>query len=222
MHRIPEPELMDDPVQAQAYARADFAEPNTLFLETFGACFGEPSFGGYIVDLGCGPADIAVRLARAYRHCYVHGVDGSESMLRFATEHIANASLSERIELFQCTLPGITLPRSCYDAVVSNSLLHHLADPYALWSVTKRLAVPGAPILVMDLVRPTSRTEVRRLVSLYAADAPAVLRRDFERSLLAAYSSVEVREQLAQAQLDYLDVRIISDRHFVVIGRFHG
>lgn len=222
MHRIPEPQLMDDPAQAQAYADADFSEPNTLFSETFKAYFGPVDFGGYIIDLGCGPADIAVRLARAYRHCRVHGVDGSEPMLRIATERVLNASLSDRIALFQCTLPRIIVPRARYDALISNSLLHHLLDPYSLWDAIKCLATPGAPILVMDLVRPPDRREAKRLVGIYAADAPPGLARDFERSLLAAYSVDEVVGQLAVAKLDYLDVRVVSDRHFTVSGRCHG
>ncbi|MFZ0256717.1 MAG: class I SAM-dependent methyltransferase [Gammaproteobacteria bacterium] len=222
MQRIPEPELMDDPAQAKAYADADFSEPNVLFSDIFKAHFGSVDFGGYIVDLGCGPADIALRLARAYRHCHVHGVDGSEPMLRIATERVVNASLSDRIALFQCTMPRVVVPRACYDAVISNSLLHHLANPCSLWNVIKRLATSGAPILVMDLMRPPDHNEVARLVSVYAADAPAVLMKDFERSLLAAYSIDEVVEQLAVAKLDYLNVRVVSDRHFTVAGRFHG
>lgn len=222
MWRIPEPELMDDPAQAEAYADADFSEPNALFSDIFNARFGSVEVGGYVLDLGCGPADIALRLARANPRCRVHGVDGSEPMLRMATKRIVNASLAERIALFQCTLPRVVVPRACYDAVISNSLLHHLADPRALWNTIKRLARPGAPILVMDLVRPPGHNEVERLVRVYAADAPAVLRKDFERSLLAAYSVDEVLEQLAVAGFDYLDVQLVSDRHFTVAGRFQG
>jgi hypothetical protein len=49
--------------QAEAYAVADFAEVNARFVESFRMRF--PTFGrGTIVDLGCGPADIAIRLAR--------------------------------------------------------------------------------------------------------------------------------------------------------------
>jgi ubiquinone/menaquinone biosynthesis C-methylase UbiE len=222
MHRIPEPELMDDPAQAQAYADADFSEANTLFLDTFKAHFEPADFEGHIIDLGCGPADIAVRLARAYRHCRVHGVDGSAPMLRIAAERVLNASLAERMALFQCTLPRIIVPRSHYDALVSNSLLHHLLDPYSLWDTIKTLATPDAAILVMDLVRPPDHRAAERLVGVYAADAPPVLARDFERSLLAAYSVDEVVGQLAVAKLDYLDVRVVSDRHFTVSGRFRG
>lgn len=222
MKRLPEPELMDDPVQAQAYGDADFSEPNKLFTDTFKTVIGRAHFSGYIVDLGCGPADIAVRLAYAYRHCHVHGIDGSEPMLRIAMKHVLSASLADRITLFQYTLPGIFVPHARYDAVISNSLLHHLADPNSLWNAIQYLAMPGAPILVMDLMRPPNRREVKRLVRTYAADAPAVLARDFERSLLAAYRVDEVVEQLAAAKLDYLNVRVVSDRHFTVSGHFHG
>ena len=62
MQRIPEPELMDEFDQARAYAAADFSEPNERFVELFLATF--PGFDrGTILDLGCGPGDIALRLA---------------------------------------------------------------------------------------------------------------------------------------------------------------
>jgi trans-aconitate methyltransferase len=55
--RAPEEELMDLPVHAQAYANADFSEPNSKFVALFSEKF--PAFNGQrIVDLGCGPADI--------------------------------------------------------------------------------------------------------------------------------------------------------------------
>ncbi|MGF1613342.1 MAG: class I SAM-dependent methyltransferase [Gammaproteobacteria bacterium] len=222
MHRLPEPELMDDAAQAQAYAAADFSEPNALFVNFYRSRFGALPFEGYVVDLGCGPADILMRFARAYRACRLHGVDGSGPMLHIARERVLEASLSERIDLFQCTLPQICLPRSGYDAVISNSLLHHLADPQSLWTAIKRLSAIDAPILVMDLVRPPGHPEVARLMRAYAADVPAILARDFKRSLLAAYTVDEVIEQIAVVELDYLDVQVVSDRHFVVAGRYRG
>ena len=35
MNRILEPELMDDPMQAEVYARADFVEENQGFVDRF-------------------------------------------------------------------------------------------------------------------------------------------------------------------------------------------
>ena len=39
MERVLEPELMDDPAQALAYAQADFDDSNSLFIELFEAGF---------------------------------------------------------------------------------------------------------------------------------------------------------------------------------------
>ena len=48
---------MDLPAHAQAYANADFSEPNSKFVALFSEKF--PGFNGQqIIDLGFGPADI--------------------------------------------------------------------------------------------------------------------------------------------------------------------
>ncbi len=219
MQRIPEPELMDDAAQARAYAEADFSEPHAHFVALFQESFPGEALAGTVLDLGCGPADVTLRLARAYPRCQIDGLDGAAAMLEFGQAAVRKAGLEARIRLVQGYLPGAEPPRAAYDAVVSNSLLHHLADPATLWASIKRWAKPGAPVLVMDLLRPDSPATLEALVSRYAAEAPEVLRRDFANSLGAAYRLDEAREQLAQAGLAGLAVRAVSDRHLIVSGR---
>ena len=61
MQRIPEPEeLMEDPAQAVAYARADFTEANQLFTELVERQAGT-DLNGRLLDLGCGPGHVAAR-----------------------------------------------------------------------------------------------------------------------------------------------------------------
>ncbi|HET9234963.1 MAG TPA: SAM-dependent methyltransferase, partial [Candidatus Eisenbacteria bacterium] len=88
-----------------------------------------------------------------------------------------------------------------------------------LWETVRRLAAPGAPVYVMDLVRPGSVSEAERLVEMYAAGEPEVLRRDFYNSLLAAFSLEEIEGQLEHAQLPHLEVKAVSDRHVLIAGR---
>ena len=129
MQRIPEPELMDEAEQARAYAMADFAEPNARFVEYFEAEFPDLRTGA-VLDLGCGPGDIVMRLATRRAGLTVHGIDGSAAMLRFASESLHESpELGGRVQFIEGRLPGATLPLPGYDAVVSNSLLHHLHDP---------------------------------------------------------------------------------------------
>lgn len=221
MQRIPEPELMNDPAQAKAYAQGDFAEPHNAFVHYFRSRF--PDFDeGDVADLGCGAADVIVRFARAYPRADITGVDGAEAMLDFARSRIEEAGLKQRIRLVQCLLPSAALRSRRFDVVLSNSLLHHLDDPRVLWQTVSRIARPEAKIQIMDLLRPDTPIDAQRLVGLHARDAPAILRRDFYNSLRAAYTAEEVSQQLAACDLTPLTVEAVSDRHLLVSGRLGG
>ena len=219
MRRTPEPELMLAEEQARAYAQADFEEPHSLFMKLFAERFPEETAAGSVLDLGCGPADISLRFARAYPQAVIHGVDGSEAMLRFGEQAVHRGKLEERIQLLHCTLPTMDLPRKAYDVVISNSLLHHLRDPQVLWETIKQFALPEAPVLVMDLMRPSSQNQARDFTEIYTSSEPEILKQDFYNSLRAAYRSDEIQFQLQEAGLKHFSVEIGSDRHMIVWGR---
>ena len=219
MQRILEPELMDDLEQAKAYAEADFDEPNTLFVQLFVQYSRKWGGRGTILDLGCGPGDIAIRLAGAFPECEVHGLDGSEAMLDLADAAKGRAGdVGSRVRFIKGLVPSAQLPNERYDAVISNSLLHHLHDPSLMWSTIKKYAAPGVPVFVMDLVRCETMQQAQQLVETYAADDPEVLRTDFYNSLLAAFEIAEVRKQLDDAGLSSLHIEQVSDRHLAVWG----
>ncbi len=193
MKREIEPELMEEVDQAVAYAEADFDAPHSAFMERFQQLFPSWSGRGQVLDLGCGPGDITKRFARAYPHCRVDGIDGAEAMLAEGRRLLAQEpGLSERVRLYRACLPQDRPPEASYDAVISNSLLHHLADPLVLWSAVEEYGAPGAPVFVVDLMRPADRAEAERLTALYSEGEPDVLRRDFFHSLLAAFTAEEV------------------------------
>ncbi|MEN8259416.1 MAG: class I SAM-dependent methyltransferase [Pseudomonadota bacterium] len=216
MRRVLEPELMEDEMQVSAYAQADFEEPNSCFIELFEKRFG-PDIRGHVLDLGCGPGDIVFRFAEKYPAVHVHGVDGSKAMLDFARRHLPPA-LEGRVDFIQGRLPHEALPRTRYDAVISNSLLHHLPDPAVLWKSIKRYTVKNGAVLVMDLRRPTTQTAAAALVETHAANEPSILQRDFYNSLLAAFEPEEIETQLEDAGLSTLSIEEMGDRHVVVSG----
>lgn len=219
MQRVTEPELMDDPLQAAAYAAADFAEPHRRIVEVFDECFPEAELAGTVLDLGCGPGDISFRFAARFPTCSVIGVDGSAAMIRLAKVRKARtATPGERVTFIEGLIPGAAIPAVPYAAIVSNSLLHHLHDPQVLWQTVVRHAGAGTRIFIADLLRPESEGHARRLVEMYADGEPEVLRRDFYHSLCAAFEPQEIAAQIAVAGLGELSVQVISDRHLVVYG----
>ncbi len=217
MQRTPEPELMDELEQAAAYAAADWSEAHDKVAGYFRQRF--PEFiGGRVIDLGCGTADVTIRFARAYKATTILGVDGSEAMLSFGRRAVQNAGLGSRITLERHYLPDPSIETQTFDAAICNSLLHHFADPIALWRSTARSVKGGAPVMLVDLVRPLDHETAIRLVKEHAKDAPPVLERDFTASLHAAYSVDEVRKQLTAAELPQFQVEQVDVLHLVVWG----
>jgi ubiquinone/menaquinone biosynthesis C-methylase UbiE len=216
--RTPEPELMNEAEQALAYAQADFSVPHNQFIDLFRSGFANLAVDGAVLDVGCGPADVTLRFAKAYPDCRIDGVDGAPAMLALGRASIEVAGLSRRINLIEGYLPGAILPRSHYDVILSNSLLHHLADPQVLWEAIRRYGKPRAAVFIMDLRRPDTSKEIETLVRQHAAGEPPLLQRDFHHSLHAAYRPEEVRQQINQAGLEALTVTAIGDRHLIIHG----
>ena len=217
MERTPEPELMDQQEQAAAYAAEDWSESHGKIPRYFRERF--PEFtAGRVVDLGCGAADVTIRFAKAFPEVTIVGVDGSEAMLGFGRRAVRESGLESRITLENRYLPDAELEAGKFDAVICNSLLHHFADPVAMWRTAARCGKPGAPVLLIDLLRPADHETAVQLVNKHAKDAKPVLQRDFIASLHAAYTLDEVRQQLKTAGLPQFSVDQVDEFHFVGWG----
>lgn len=219
MDRVPEVEIMDEPEQVRAYVRANFEQENQAFVERF-LEYAPDLQDGHILDLGCGPADIPIRLARALPGCRITGIDASQPMIDAGKQAIKTAGLAERITLRCERLQSMSVEDQ-YDAVISNSFLHHLVNPLRFWFAVKQLVKPGGTVLVMDLVRPESPEGAQAIVDQYAPHEPPILRRDFYNSLLAAFTEDEVAAQLAEMNFSRLLIDVPDDRHWVVGGRVY-
>jgi len=218
MLRRPEPEFMDDKAEVEAYARADFADVNQAFvdrlLELVGSCQKATA-----LDLGTGPGDIPVRAARARPRWRVVAMDCSYPMLRFARRTIENAGVSACIELALADAKLLPLRSHTFDVIFSNSILHHINDVDRFWAELKRVAVAGATVLLRDLARPSSPEAARKIVQQYAEKESALLRQEYYRSLLSAYTVEEVHNQLRRTGLKQLRVEMVTDRHLDIFGR---
>jgi ubiquinone/menaquinone biosynthesis C-methylase UbiE len=219
MDRILEPEIMDGEAEAAAYARADFSDSNQAYVVDVVASF--PDHLTNVVDLGCGPGDIAIRLARAAANARITGVDGSAAMLAIAHAALRSAGFQSRVSFLEGRIPEVALPAASFDLVLCKDMLHHLPDPQALWSEVRRLGRPGAAVCVMDLCRPATAAAAHAIVERVSGDEHPLLKTDFYNSLCAAFTVQEVRAQLAAARLS-LVVSQLTERHMGIKGRLPG
>jgi len=215
MLRTLEPEIMDDEQQALVYAKADFSTSNQWYVDHLVADY--PNHLSNVLDIGCGPGDVMLRLATARPNVRITAIDGSAAMIDLARDAVRMANLQARVTAMQGYIPGLALQEHSFDAILSKDLLHHLPDPMVLWGEAQRLGRRGAAVYVMDLIRPGTPQAAREIVENVAPDEHPILKEDFYNSLCAAFTVEEAQVQISRAGLA-LDVAQVSDRHMVIKG----
>ncbi len=213
--RLPEPELMDDPREVQAYDESDFSEVNRQLAQRLIALAGPV---GKAIDLGTGPASIPLELCRLAPGWRVVAMDAGPRMLKKAKENIRKAKLTKNIETLEAKIQSIPRGLGRFNLVFSNSLLHHLPDPLSLWEASKHLLRADGLMVVQDLFRPSSSREIRDLVKRHCGRESKLLKELFEQSLYSAFTVEEIRQQIEFVGGFDVKVQVISDRHVAVIG----
>lgn len=218
MLREAEPEAMDAADEADAYAAANFSSVNAAFVSRLLYLAGSAR-PALCLDLGTGPGDIPVRIAQQGVPWRIVAADLSTPMLAYARKASRAAGLHWGIHPLCMDAKNMPLPAKVFDIIFSNSILHHLSDMQPFWAEIRRIAKPGAFVMLRDLARPDSTRTAREIVTQYAASESVLLQEEYFRSLLAAYTPDELRQQLAHAGLPLLRVEMVSDRHLDVFGR---
>lgn len=208
--RILEPEVMDDPGESQAYDDMDHAVVNQQFVVDFLAA-GAP--GDDILDLGTGTARIPIELCREHESCHVLGFDAAVSMLEIAKINVAIEGFEHRIRLHHGDSKQLEFADNLFDAVISNSLLHHLPEPKTAIKEMVRVVRPGGHIFVRDLRRPDSNETVETLVNSYVGHEVSEAQQLFRQSLIAALTREELVDLVAQFGFKPETVQVTSDRH---------
>ena len=213
MDRILEPEVMDSFEDAEAYDAMDLTEVNIAFVERvleLGA--GE----GRFLDVGTGPAAIPIMLAQRLQAVEVIGIDLSPNMLELGDFHITEAGLTDRITLAQADAKDLPYPSQFFDAVLSNSIIHHIPDPLPMLREVSRVIRSDGLILIRDLIRPETTETALGFVEQYASGATPYQKKLFYESFLAAFTILEVEDMLAQVNLPGTVVLQSSDRHWSI------
>ncbi len=205
---------MDDAQEAILYDSMDHRQVNARFVEDFLAT---AAAGERVIDLGAGTARIPIELCEQCKSTSVMAIDAATSMLDVAIRNIDIAGLRGRIQLLCADVKRLyVVEDACCDSVISNTLLHHIAEPAAVLREAVRIVKPNGRIFIRDLMRPNSDAEVERLTELHAANEPDASKQLLRQSLHAALTLEEAAQMLSDCGLDPADVRATSDRHWTI------
>jgi ubiquinone/menaquinone biosynthesis C-methylase UbiE len=216
LQRVLEPEVMDDPREAQLYDEMDHQAVNKKFVEDMLSC---GSVVGRILDVGTGTAQIPIEICRQAEQCQVMACDLAVSMLDIARRNIAIAGFEHRIRLYHGDAKSLDCEEQTFDWVVSNSLIHHIPEPGPVIQQMLRVLRPGGRLFLRDLLRPDTNATIESLVQLYTGDQPEMSQQLFRQSLAAALSLDEVRQLAKQFGFSPESVQATSDRHWTWSGK---
>lgn len=203
MARQPEPGVMGGQKEVEAYASAAGqkhwdALDDILVEQVLSLLPGGKISAGFLLDLGCGPGNIALKIAARCPCLRVAGVDRSRTMLRVARRAAETQNLARRVFFFQGDAGELGFPDGAFDFVLSNSVLHHLTSPGKVFEEMVRVAKPGGTVLVRDLRRP-SWLAFPFHVRWHGRHYSGVLRKLFEDSVRAAYTPEELAGLLSKS-----------------------
>jgi SAM-dependent methyltransferase len=172
-----------------------------------------------LLDIGAGTAQIPILLCQATEDVQILAADAAVPMLDLARLNVEIAGLRDRIQLDHADAKQMAYRDCMFDAVISNSIVHHIADPREVLREAVRVTRPGGLLFFRDLVRPAGDDEVRRLVELYAAGCNEHQQMLFRDSLRASLTLAEVQSLVVELGFAADTVQVTSDRHWTWSAR---
>lgn len=149
------------------------------------------SLAGLLLDVGCGPGNIVLKIAQRCPRLSIIGLDYSQTMVQTARRTAAEMGVAGRVFFQRADAGRMPFAGGSFDIVLSNSVLHHLADPARTFREMLRVVKPGGDILVRDLRRP-SRIAYGWHVRWYGRHYSGMMKKLFEDSVRAAYTPEEL------------------------------
>jgi ubiquinone/menaquinone biosynthesis C-methylase UbiE len=204
--RVPEPEVMDDAAEVQAYSSAATQHHLDKIDDTFvehALRLVNGRTHGRAIDIGTGPGEIVWKLARRLPSWQFLGVDRSPNMItqaKGASTAAANASSAQRVAFQVADGNKLEFAHHSFDLVICNSVLHHLAQPQNLLAEMARLSKLDAAILLRDLRRP-SRLALPLHIRWHGRHYQGLMYKLYCDSVRSAYTEPELQFLLASSPL---------------------
>jgi ubiquinone/menaquinone biosynthesis C-methylase UbiE len=118
---------------------------------------------GSVLDVACGPATYARRIASPSRN--VHGIDISMGMLRQGKVYVERDNVSG-VHLARARVEELPFENAVFDGVICSGSLHLFADTVLSLREIARTMKPGAPLSVQTFV--AGKTAVNRFIQKHA------------------------------------------------------
>jgi demethylmenaquinone methyltransferase/2-methoxy-6-polyprenyl-1,4-benzoquinol methylase len=171
-----------------------------------------------VLDVATGTAAVAIELVLR-TGCRVVGLDQSREMLETGRRRVAEAGLSDRIELMEGAAERLPFADEAFDGLSFTYLLRYVDDPAATMRELARVVRPGGTIAMLEfgvprgLARPAWELYVRVGLPLAGAIVSPGWRRVgsfLGESIRSFHRRYDVAELWAAAVIKAVDMRRLS------------
>ncbi len=133
-----------------------------------------------VLEIGPGPGEVAVRLARLVPDLRLVGLDIDPSMVALAGARAERAGVDDRVRFVVGDVAAMPFDAASFDLVVSSFSAHHWPDGAMAFAEIRRVLCPGGRAIVYDLPDGWGRLETGANGLVDAAAGGGFVRARFE------------------------------------------
>jgi ubiquinone/menaquinone biosynthesis C-methylase UbiE len=104
-----------------------------------------------VLELGSGPGEVALEVARRLPGAKIVGVDLAEAMIETSSARAVSAGLGDRVRFVLGDAAALPFDDWTFDVAASTLSLHHWVEPGSVFSEIARVLRPGGIVLIYDL-----------------------------------------------------------------------
>ncbi len=196
----------------------DFLAHLQHFFQGARSAAGGPSHGLQVLDVGTGTARIPIEICSRRDDIRFVAIDRSARTLHAARKNVDQAGLSRTICIVRAEANSLPFANGSFDAVISNSLLHHVADRLALLREMTRVVRTGGLHFIRDTIKGSDAELIARVLS-EARQTRASQRAVCETGGRAMLTVEEARGLAQAAGFPHECVEPSGPRHWILAHR---
>ena len=117
---------------------------------------------GTILDLGTGPGDLPIEIAKKSPGIQITGIDLSRKLIQMARANASTAGLADRLNFQLGNAAALDFEDSSFDMVISTGMLHSIKEPVKVLQEIYRVLKAGREAWIFDPARVTSAVDRKK------------------------------------------------------------